>query len=129
MSIKVEQLPDEPIIVVTLSGDITVEVVQDMFAQCAQLADDMGGRVYRLTDIRLTEITFPELVQVLSKISKGQPGSPSDPRICGVLLGTHGWSRFFVDSLHQEQYGQLNIPIFEEFDAALDYLREQIAAG
>lgn len=129
MSIYVERLPNEPIIIATLSGDLTSDIVQQMFDESSTLMEEIEGKVYRITDIRLTEISFPDLVQVLGRSAHRQPGSPSDPRICGVLVGTHGWSRFFTESLQQEQYGQLNIPIFDDFDAALDYLREQIALG
>lgn len=127
MAVKVERLPNEPVIVVTLSGDLNAQIVQDMFDKSAQFMDEIDGRVYRITDIRATEISFPDLVQVLSRSTSGQPGSSSDPRICGVLVGTHGWSRFFSESLQQAQYGHLNIPIFEAIDDAMAYIREQIA--
>lgn len=127
MKLKVERIPDEPIIIATLSGDITPETVMEMFAQSAYWADKLGGRVYRITDIRSTEISFPDLVVVLASCAHRQPGSPSDSRICGVLVGTHGWARFFVDSAQQEQYGQLNIPVFESLDEAMTYIREQMA--
>ena len=127
MAVKVEKLPAEPIIIATLSGDLTPEMVKDMFAQSAKLVDEIGGRVYRITDIRLTDISFPDLVVVLADCSHGQPGSPADPRIRGMLVGTHGWSHFFADSIQQEQYGGLNIPIFEDMDQAMAYIHEDMA--
>jgi hypothetical protein len=129
MAVNVDRLPNEPIIIATLSGDLTSEIVQEMFAQSATLLDEIGGYAYRITDIQSADISFPDLVLVLSQSTKGQPGSPSDPRICGVLVGTHEWARFYADSLHQAQYGQLNIPIFDDFDTAMAYLREQMASG
>jgi hypothetical protein len=130
VAVKVEKVPAEPIIIATLSGDLTPEIVQDMFAQSATLVDEIGGPVYRITDIRLTEISFHDLVLVLADCSHGQPGSPADPRIRGMLVGTtHEWSRFFADSLQQEQYGRLNIPIFEELDQAMAYIHEEMASA
>ncbi len=126
MAVIVERIPDQPIIVAVLSGDITSEMVQEMFAQSAALADEIGEQAYRITDIRLSEISFSDLVVVLADSASGQPGSPSDPRIHGVLVGTHGWSKFFVTSAHQAQYGEMNIPIFEDMETAQAYIRERM---
>lgn len=127
MAVKVEQVGSEAIIVATLSGDLDLEMVTEMFAQSAKLIDEIGGRVYRITDIRLTEISFANLVLVLAESAGSQAGSPRDPRIRGMLVGTHGWSRFFTESLQQTQYGQLKIPIFQDIDSALDHIHEQMA--
>ncbi len=126
MAVKVEQIPGQPIIIATLSGDITTQMVHDMFAQSARLVDQIGGTVYRITDIRQTEISFPELVQVLADSAKGQPGSPTDPRIRGMIVGTHGWSHFFVDSAEQDQYGTMKIPIFESLEDAFASIYSQM---
>ncbi len=126
--LKVEKLPDEPIIIATLAGDLSIEIVREMYAQTAQLLADHDGILYRITDIRATEIDFSELVNVLASFTENLPGSPTDPRISGVLVGTHGWSEFFTQSAQQEQYGAVNITVFEELEVALAHLRAQIEA-
>lgn len=77
---------------------------------------------------RAIEITFADLVMIMGAGFRGQPGSPSDPRICGALVDIHSWSQLFADGLRQEQYGHLDIPLFDDLDAALAFMRERIAS-
>jgi hypothetical protein len=62
----------------------------------------------------------------LADSAKGQPGSPTDPRIRGMIVGTHGWSHFFVDSAEQDQYGTMKIPIFESLEDAFASIYSQM---
>src|SRR5690242_7996553 len=93
MSLTVERIPDEPIQRVTITGHITVDVIKEMFAQSARLADEMNvPSIWRVTDVREIEATFTDLILVLGEASKGgSPGSPVDPRFAGktALVGSH----------------------------------------
>jgi hypothetical protein len=126
MPLTVERLPGEPIVVARFTGKVTAELVHEMFAESARFADEIGDRVHRISDVSDIETTFSDLILILAEASHGQPGSPSDPRFQGTLVGANAWAKMYSDSLQQQQYGQLNIPVFDTFDAALAHIRSQI---
>jgi hypothetical protein len=125
MGITVERIPGEPILVATLSGDVTADHVRSMFERSAKLAEQIEGRVYRITDLSAIKTKFSDLVEALAQASKGQPGSSSDPRFCAVIVGDNQWSRMYSEGLKQEQYGKYNIPLVSSLEDAMDYIREQ----
>lgn len=129
MSLKVERLQQESIVLATLTGTVTPELITEMYAQSAALADEIGGHVYRITDVRECDISFSDLLLALAEASEGQPGSPTDPRITGMLVGTNQMSLMFSKSAEQDQYHNMNIPHFNEMDQAMAYIREQMANG
>lgn len=127
MAVKVEKVPDKPILIATLTGSVTIELVQEMFEQSAKLVDEIGGHLYRVTDVRNIESTFSDLVLILAKASSlKQPGSAVDPRLTGMLVGSSQWVKMFSQSIQQQQYGGLNIPLFEDMEAAMSYVQQQI---
>ena len=127
MPVTVERVPGKPIIIGTLRGHVTVELVKEMFEQSAKLADEIGEHVYRITDVSNVELTFKDLVMALANASsQKQPGSSADPRFTGMLVGSHKWSQMFSESIQQEQYGKMNIPLFEDVDAAMAYIEEKM---
>jgi hypothetical protein len=127
MPVKVERIPAKPILIATLTGHVTLELVQEMFEQSARLADEIGGHLYRITDVRDIDTTFSDLVMILAEASsKEQPGSPTDPRFTGMLVGSHQWVKTFSQSIQQRQYGSLNIPLFEDMEAAMSYVQQQM---
>jgi hypothetical protein len=98
-----------------------------MYAQSAALADEIGDTVYRITDARGSDTNFSYLVVMLAEASQGQPGSPSDPRIHGMLLGSREWSVMFSQSIQQAQYGKMKVPRFVKMEDAMAYIRQQMA--
>lgn len=127
MAVKVERVPGQPILIATLTGLVTGELVQEMFEQSAGLADQIGGHLYRITDVRNIDTTFGDLVRILKEASShNQPGSSADPRFSGMLVGSSQWVKIFSQSLQQRQYGSLTIPLFDEMEAAMAYIQQQM---
>jgi hypothetical protein len=127
MAVKVERVSGKPIIIATFTGHVTVELVKEMFDQSAKLADEMGDHIYRVTDVSNIEMNFGDLALALATASSDkQPGSSADPRFIGMLVGSHKWSQMFADSIKQEQYGTMNIPLFEDMGAAMAHIEEQM---
>lgn len=129
MPVQVTRLLGEPIIHAVLTGFVGEAEVLEMFRLSAELARDMPGKVYRVTETRDPQTSFSEMVFILRDLSNGQPGSTSDPRFVGVLAGVDESTRFVAESSHQRQYGHANIPLFGSVDDALAYLRERINNG
>jgi hypothetical protein len=123
MSVKVERLPSEPIIVLTYQGHMDVETVTSAFIESAKLAEQIDGVVYRISDVRLGEGDFGDVMKIIVEIRKGIPGSTADPKIRGVFVGGHQMVRLYADILKQEQFGATNIPFFKSMEEALEYIR------
>lgn len=123
MPVKVEQLPGEPIIVLTYEGHMDVETVIQAFAESVKLAEHIDGVVYRISDVRLGEGDFADVMKIITEIRKGIPGSTADPKIRGVFVGGHQMVRLYADILKQEQFGATNIPFFKSMEEALEYIR------
>ncbi|MEO8607120.1 MAG: hypothetical protein ABI690_04530 [Chloroflexota bacterium] len=123
MPVKVEQLPGEPILVVTYTGHMDVETVSMAFSESTVLAEQVDGVVYRISDVRLGEGDFGDVLKIIAEIRKGIPGSTADPKFKGVFVGGHQMVRLYADILKQEQFGATTIPFFKTMEEALDYIR------
>ncbi len=128
MPTHIERMLNEPILIALLTGKLTPEDIYRVYDASAQMADDLGVPIYRLTVVDTSDISFSGLVEVMAKASHGQPGSPSDSRIISVIVGRPGTlAQLYSDGMRQEQYGRRNVPFFESRDEAMTYLRQQMA--
>jgi hypothetical protein len=129
MSVKVDRIPGEPIIIATLIGAVTTEMVLDVFQQSARLAEEIESSIiYRIADVCAITTTFAEMVRILGEASQAeQPGSAADPRFRPILVGTNEWAQMYSNSLKQEQYGGISVPVFATYDDALDHIHRQRA--
>jgi hypothetical protein len=123
MSVKVERVPNEPVIIATLVGPVTAETVHEVFEKSARLAEQIPGRVYRITDVRFSTTTFKDMATILKEAASQQEGSAADPRFCGMLVGSHEWSRMYSKNLQNE--GGFSVPVFDSFDEAMRFVAEQ----
>ncbi|MBC7813997.1 MAG: hypothetical protein H7175_22780 [Burkholderiales bacterium] len=128
MSIIVEKLPDEPIIVVTYAGELNLEIVSAAFRQSAEIMDRLDGTVYRISDIRQGTSEFSDTMDIIHRIrhSRNVSGSTLDPRLKAVFVGSHVLAEMYADILKQSEYGGKEIPFFNEMDDALAYIRSDM---
>jgi hypothetical protein len=130
MPVTVERLDDQPIILATFTGEIDVEMVKTMFQRSAEIQTEIGTPVYRITDVRAIETSLMNLLSIVREASQDVPGSPLDPHITGMFVGTNKWVRLFQSALDEEEYGSISIPAFVSMEDALahiDRLRSQDA--
>jgi hypothetical protein len=124
MPVNIEKLPDEPIIVATIVGHFDVKMAREVFQKSADLAEQLPGHYYRVTDARQMDIGFGEMMRVIEEASRGNPGSTSDRHVTVVLVGTGDMLKLFADMMKTRQYGSTPTPIFKSMDEALAYIRE-----
>ncbi len=127
MPITVQQLGDDPIVLVTMEGSIAVQDIAKMYAQTAAIADKFARNTYRIMDVDKAEITFDQLIKVVKNVGAGAPGSLGDPRIKAMFVGQNSMARLASDMLSQQQFGGLELPIFPGLGEALLWVNEQIA--
>jgi hypothetical protein len=123
MTVSVERLPNEPIVIAYLSGKLSVQDILTMFEETIRLTPDVDGRVYRITNVLDVETTFPEMMQIIRESGKGGRGSTSDPNIKAVFVGTNHWIEFTRQAMSQPQHGRVNLHLFTKLEDALDFVR------
>jgi hypothetical protein len=94
-----------------------------MFKLSSELAQDITGRVYRITETRDILISFEELMRIVKRMGVSTAGATADPRFRAILVGSQEETR--VLSQEAAQKG-LDVPLFDSLDQALNYLRWQI---
>ncbi len=122
MPVKVEKLPDKPVIILTYESHMDVETVKSAFSQSATIAASIDGIVYRISDVRKSEGSFADVVNVIKAIRVNTVGSSADPKIKGVFVGNNQYARMYADFLKQEEFGITNIPFFKTLEEALEYI-------
>lgn len=122
MPVKVEKLPDKPVIILTYQGHMDVETVKSAFSQSAAIAASIDGIVYRISDVRNSEGSFADVVNVIKAIRVNTVGSSADPKIKGVFVGNNQFARMYADFLKQQEFGITNIPFFQTLEEALEYI-------
>ena len=127
MAITVSRIPNEPIIVATLDGDINAEQFKEMFIRSAEITKEIGGHVCRITDARNVGVSFGELFGIIAAASKGVPGSTTDPNVTAILLGNNQMVKLAAQAFRQKQFGGLQIPLFQRMEDALEYVYLELA--
>jgi hypothetical protein len=120
-------MPDEPVIVATLTGFVTIDTIKEMYAGSNELARDIVGRLYRITDVTNISSSFMEVLKVVREASQGRPGTSTDPNVTVVLVGTNEMAKLVADMLKQPQFGGLAIPIFKCMEDAVDFVHIDLA--
>lgn len=126
MSVTVTRIPNEPILVATIEGDVDLSTIQDLFAQSRELMKDMQGHVYRITDTRKAGVTFSELRDIVREAATRTEGSSTDPNVTPVFVGNQQMLRMTSGLMRQQQFGGIQIPIFGSIEEALEHIRTLI---
>ncbi|MBN1679248.1 MAG: hypothetical protein JW966_03085 [Anaerolineae bacterium] len=131
MVMVVKQLGDEPIIVITVTPpfDSYKDVIQKLEAIEAIANTIDSPIIYRINDYSaVTQASLDDIMTVLARETRsGSAGSLADPRVRSVAVGSDEMIRLAATSLKQTQYGNLDVPLFESYDDALAYIREDMA--
>ena len=123
MTTQVERVPGEPIIIITIQGHLDAHVMRNVYQQAAELARTIEGPVYRITDLRLMEVTLADLVEIFKDASRGIPSSASDPRVVNVFVGKSHMSRFAADMLRLRRFGSAYSVLMNTLEDALAFVR------
>jgi hypothetical protein len=126
MPFEVERLPEEPIILATLSGDVDADDLRLVFVRSAELMADIEGSVYRITDVREVSVSFPDLLKIVAEGAKHATGTSTDPRVKVCLVGTHVMGKLYIDMLRKQSSGAVSIPMRRSMETALESVRIQI---
>ncbi|MBI1281699.1 MAG: hypothetical protein GC179_26470 [Anaerolineaceae bacterium] len=127
MAFQIEWLPNEPILIATASGLISVDDFKGMYEQVASMIEGRHEKIYRIADYTNADSSFMDILKAVKLASNNAPGSSSDPRIQTVYVGTSQWISLARTALQQPQFGGIMIPTFVDLDDALVFARREIA--
>jgi hypothetical protein len=130
---RVTKLDDLPVVVVKLVMPPRPDVenlFREIAAQVLPHIEAAEGQLYRINDMSAFDFLpiFSAVVRGLAFETQGTPGTSSDPRLIPIFIGNGKDVKLIVEALKQKQYGSYHVPLFPSQDAALAYIREQIAA-
>jgi hypothetical protein len=121
MSVTVEKLPNEQILIVTVDGHLDADMVKDLYQEISTLTEDMQPPIYRVTDVRKMSITFMDLMGVIKEGTKDMPGTTADTRISHMFVGKDKFAKIARDVL--QKINPDNHPMLDTMEEALTYIR------
>ncbi len=126
MPVAVEQIPNQPIIVVTVTEPFDpLKEMPVSNRQFSEIAATIQGTLYRIVEITRLKIGFNDLVNVLAVDTRSGPGA--DPRVRTVIVGSGEMVELGVKAMKQRQYGAKETPMFASLDEALTYVNAELA--
>lgn len=115
---RVKKLPNELIVVITESGFIDLEYVDESMRQMDELAETFEGGFHLLIDARQSDSDFVNVLNILknNKPTKSRPRSVT-------YVGNSKFLKLFRDAMAQEQFGGEATAMFEDKEIALESIR------
>jgi hypothetical protein len=132
MPFKLEKLPDEPILMVSIVEPFDVKADYIPFTNdLLDLLDRTSEPVYAISDSRSLKLSFAEMVSMLGIVTRGDEAKRLEkhPKIRAWLIVVENeLLRMGANALGQAQYGGNAIPLFRTVEEALDYARRLLAS-
>ncbi len=129
MPFHVSRLPDEPIIIVKAEPPFLRDDVDDTNERVHALAREIDTGVFRISDVRLINVTFESIQETLAEHMDGEPGSITDPQMIPVFVGGGALSKILANGFAHHNFGGVEVLLFDDLEVALTYIRERIADG
>jgi hypothetical protein len=121
------KLPDEPIVIVRVSGEVTAQEHYQLSLEVFDLIDKVPGRIYRINDLTGSHRAFGEMTKTAGQASQGWGGTASDPRVVSLVVAGDGNAYLGIQHLNDTLKGSTPIQLFATLEEALAYTRAQIA--
>ncbi|MDX2161970.1 MAG: hypothetical protein SF162_11645 [bacterium] len=125
-----ERFPGEPILLFTFTGKIDHTTILQAFLDGNPLIEAVAAdgftRIYSLLDMRGTEVTFADVIQIVRRTKEffweGQAVSNFQP----FIIGTGAMLKLYVEIIRQENNFGLQIPMTTTIEDALAAARKMI---
>ena len=128
MTATLQKLDDEPILIVTHEGYLSLKSAEAVTAQVVQVLDAAETPLYGIIDLRKATSDFPEVMRILVHQSKGARGTLSNRDSYVVLVGEHVLIRLFHRLISERKLGGVTLSVFYTMDEALRAVRLRIEA-
>jgi hypothetical protein len=125
MSITIEQLPDEPIVIMKFEGSVTATEITEKLQEVAEQTADIPGTIYRINDISDLKMTIKEMVSLVHALRQPIPGAYNDPRFEVVFVNNNRTSQLYTDILQTQLFRDQPIRLFDSIAEAIEYIRQR----
>ena len=129
MPIRVEFIEDAPITVyhypeILESNQELLDAVTEATNHNKNLPDPVIWVIHNTTKLK---INFSALIMALVTLTKEGPEGFDDPRLRVAAVSKNELIKFAAKAASQRQYGSWQVWIFETYEEALAYVREDLA--
>jgi hypothetical protein len=126
MAATLQKLDDEPILIVTHEGYLSLKDSEDVTAQVVQVMDASPDPLYGIIDLRNATTDFAEFMRILTHQSMGARGTLSNRESYVVLVGSHVLIRLFHNLMRERKLGGVTLSVYYSMDEALAAVRQRI---
>lgn len=134
MTITIIQLPDESILHCLLTGTITGDDIEAMLDACAARVAGQPGPIFRIVEAQSATTSASDIALILDTLARSETITrqrrSSDvqigPQISDVLVGRAEIVDLIARGVQQAQAEQQHIPLFDDLDEALAYVRARL---
>lgn len=126
MLVNVEKLSNQPVVVVHYAAPfVPKEDIVNAQEQIATILESHEGTLFRIDDLSKAEMDWNAFLEGIFEATRDVPGSMTDERIHGILVGDYKMVKMASESMKQDQYGAQQTPMFHSIDEALNYVKQQ----
>lgn len=118
MPITRQQLPNEPIVVISLHGEVTMKELQGLFAESATLFDEDINLIYCIIDISSVDVSIAGAISLLS----------DDPRFVPCFVSATQPDQV-PTMLRQNSRRGNKIPVYDNLGKAIQAASQMRHAG
>jgi hypothetical protein len=128
MTATLQKLDDEPILIVTHEGYLSLKSAEEVTAQVVQALSQSTVPLYGIIDLRSASTDFAEFMRILVHESSGARGTVSNRESYVVLVGEHVLIRLFQSLMRERKLGGVTLSVYFTMDDALRAVRQRIKA-
>lgn len=125
MLTSVEKLEDQPVIIVRYEAPFKPrEDINAAQEQVAALLDAYAHPMFRVDDLSQAGMDWNSFMEGIFVATRDVPGSMTDARVRGILVGEDSLIKLASESMTQKQYGSTQTAMFDCMHQAMAYVQE-----
>ncbi len=128
MTVSIEKLSGEPIVLVTISNPfITDQDVPALVQELTRVLDGSQEHLFDITDASGLKTSFGEIVKALAEMTRVGHGILHHPKVIGyAIVADSGLVQIGARALGQIQYGSISATVVKTVDEGLVVARAAI---
>lgn len=127
MPITIKHLSQESILLATIKGYLNIKSTTDVCNHIVKHCQETLSHTYCVIDVSQATTSFTDLIRIIKQAAAYGNSSQCTVKNHIVFVGESHWVQLFSDAMRHTQFGGIEIPIFETIDAALVYIRSELA--
>lgn len=126
MSYSFKLLPDEPILIATISASFNQKYELDPYLnETAYILEGLDQPIYYIADVSETKVSiFQDFLTAFNRAFRGAGAIVNHPNLRKpIFVSTDPLIKLGARGLNAEIYGNLSVPVFDTLEEALAYAR------